>query len=596
MDHIHSRLMRSGCWILLVGVSVLTGGCDANLPETASSDSGVAFDKSDRAETHSAPSADAKSVSEPLLPVTPAFVEVAHQSGIDFQFFSDTVPDRYFLPEVMGGGAAWTDVDRDSIPDLYLMNGSRLDPATNSKTQHVNHLYRGHPTGGFRHVGDDNGTADEGYGQGCAAGDYNSDGFPDLYLGNFRSNVLLLNNGDGTFTDVSQATGSHDPQWTSSVIWHDIDGDLDLDLYVTNYLDVTLENIKECKYGEHQGYCGPGQYEALPDQVFLNQSDGSFVEAAGELGLTGETGKGLAIVAADFDGDRVSEIYVANDMAPNFLFTQSQDATDKVRYENVAATAGCAQSGEGMNEASMGIACADFDGDTRYDLYLTHYHQMKNTLYRNLGGLNFDDASLRLGAAGTSYKYLGFGTAPLDFDRDGWQDLFITNGHVLGPLNPPYRMAGQVLHNREGRQFKDISQHAGPYFQKEWLGRGVAAGDFDSDGDIDIAVTHIDQTAALLRNDTPVGGHFLGIDLRTESRVPPIGARVRIEGATVSQQLALVTGGSYLCTHDHRLLFGWLGADDTVDVTIEWPSGTTDRIERLEVDRYWALKEGDSPR
>lgn len=586
---------RIRCGHLLLGLACLLEiGCEVGVEKNVSRQMRppAATQPSDT-QTAASPGSATSGREATALQIVPQFRNVAAESGIDFVFFSDTVPDRYFLPEVMGGGAAWFDFDCDGSLDLYLMNGNSLDGA--AVTDRVNHLYRGTGSGSFQPTPRRNEVADTGYGQGCAAGDFNADGFPDLYLGNYGDNVLLLNNGDGTFSDWTSEAGVSDSLWTSSVLWLDVDGDSLLDLFVTNYLDVTRDDAKACDYSGIPGYCGPGQYNAVPDHVFLNAGDGTFREASEHLGLVGEEGKGLAIVAADFDGDRDVEIYVANDMAPNFLFDHRSSDSDSVSYEDVAVIAGCAQSGEGMNEASMGIACADFDGDQRYDLYLTHYFQMKNTLYRNLGTMLFDDVSLRLGPAGASYEFLGFGTAPLDFDRDGWFDLFITNGHVLGPLNQPHRMSGQLLRNVEGREFADISARAGGYFEQQWLGRGVASADYDSDGDMDLLVTHIDDTPALLRNETEVDGRFLGVDLRSSSRILPVGTRVRVFTGEATLQQMQIAGGSYLCHNDSRILFGWQGADERVDVEIDWPSGATERHEELNVNRYWRLEEGKSP-
>ncbi len=586
--------------ILSLAVSLACCGCGANSsapkPDIRANEKSEGAGTTSGTATASSPASRQQAEFEPLI--QPKLVDVASEVGIYFSFFSGTVPDRFFLPEVMGGGAVWADFNCDEILDLYLMNGSRVGGSQSSNSKPTNHLYLGSATGTFRNSSAVSGTDDAGYGQGCAAGDFNADGFVDLYLGNYGANILLLNNGDGTFTDVSRVAGVDDSSWTSSVIWLDVDGDSDLDLYVTNYLNVTPENIKNCDYDGQPGYCGPGQYDSVPDRVYLNDSQGAFTEGGEQLGLKGENGKGLAIVAADFDGDQQAEIYVANDMTSNFLFTrikstEGSSEPDAVRYEDVAVNSGCAQSGEGMNEASMGIACADFDGDSRNDLYLTHYYQMKNTLYRNLGGLMFDDTSFRLGAAGTSYEYLGFGIASLDYDRDGWNDLFITNGHVLGPKQKPHRMTGQLLHNSlNGRRFDDVSASAGPYFQKQWLGRGVASADYDSDGDLDLLVSHIDDQASLLRNDCEPGGCFLGFDLRTKSRIPAVGALVKISSEGLSQQRSLMVGGSYLCNHDQRILFGWIGTQTRVDVEVFWRSGNVDRHPNLDVNRYWSLEEG----
>ncbi len=458
----------------------------------------------------------------------PKFVDVGAEVGVDFEFFSDAVPERFFLPEVMGGGVAWLDYDRDGWQDLYVMNGAELIspdligedsaiPRSESpKIPPVNRLYRNL---GDRFVevaawaGD---AADPGYGQGVAVGDFNADGFPDLYLGNFRENVLLENNGDGTFTDVTAAAGVGDSLWTSSCIWLDLDEDQDLDLYVCNYLDVSYANWKICRFGGAPGYCGPGEYNALPDRAYLNQGDGRFVESADALGLLAPNGKGLAICAVDLDDDLRPEIYVANDMTSNFLFTRTEaDSTGK-RFREAAAPAGCATSEVGQNEASMGVACADFDGDGAVDLFLTHFFSHKNTLYRNLGGLLFRDDSKRSRIAAASYQTLGFGTIALDYDRDGDNDLFIANGHVLGPNNDPNEMRPQLLVNDGRGRFDDASDYAGEYFQRKFLGRGAAGGDFDNDGDLDLAVSNVGQPLGLLRNETPnpSGATFLGFDLR----------------------------------------------------------------------------------
>jgi hypothetical protein len=256
---------------------------------------------------------------------------------------------------------------------------------------------------------------------------------------------------------------------------------------------------------------------------------------------------------------------------------------------------GCAQSGEGMNEASMGIACADFDRDGNLDLYLTHYYQMKNTLFRNLGHLQFDDVSHRTGVAESSYQYLGFGTVPVDFDRDQFDDLFIANGHVLGPENEPHKMRPQLLHNHAGARFEDVSSSAGGYFFQERLARGTAAADYDDDGDLDILVTHLDEPVALLRNETIVAGHFVGILLETRSRVPPVGARVRLSATEGDVVKCLTAGGSYLSQSDERLLFSVGEAETTVSVEVSWPDGRVEQFDGLQVDRYWRLREGESP-
>ena len=551
-----------------------------------------------------------------VLPVKPLFRDVAREQGIDFTFYNDEVPGRYLLPEVMGGGAAWFDYDRDGKLDLFLANGDLLDPnnpraltaahagtaageagvteSVEAQPRAVdaphNRLYR-QVDSQFVDVSFAADTAQGGFGQGCCVADYDADGFSDLYVCNYGRNLLLHNNGDGTFTESGHTAGVDDSLWGTSPAWVDLNEDDWLDLFVTNYLMVTPENSQVCEYGGRPGYCGPGTYEAAPDRVFLSNGEGTFREAANELGFDAKEGKGLAVTVADFDGDAKPEIYVANDMAPNFLYHRVP-AANPLRYENQAMRAGCAVSDEGHSEASMGIACADFDRDGWIDLYLTHYYSHKNTLYRNLGGLLFEDDSKRTRVAATSYETLGFGTVAFDYDQDGDYDLFVANGHVLGPLHSPNEMPAQLLHNDGQGRFDDVSKQAGDYFQQRWLGRGVAGADFDDDGDTDLLVTHLHQPVALLRNETQTPNHFIGFEILQANRLPPIGARVTVLAESQRIVLPYTSGGSYLCHSDSRLLVG-LGASRTpVDVEVAWPSGQKEWFRGLAVDRYWRLQAG----
>ncbi|MBI3866204.1 MAG: CRTAC1 family protein [Planctomycetia bacterium] len=531
--------------------------------------------------------------------VQPVFVDVARASGIDFTFFSDTVPGRYFLPEIMGGGIGWLDFDGDGRLDVCFRNGTILSPDTPPSGKHLSRLFRNLGAGQFADVTRASAAGLEAYGQGCAPGDYDADGFPDLYLANYGADGLLHNNGDGTFRDVTREARVSDELWSTSAVWCDLDGDHDLDLYVANYMNVNFETHKVCEYSGRPGYCGPGSFHSQPDAVYLNQGDGTFVESAAALGFVDEDGNGLAVIAADFDDDLVPEIFVANDMTPNHMFTQSThfDApgSQRLRYANVAPAGGSAVSFAGLNEAGMGIACADFDGDGSLDIFITHYYHMKNTLYTNRGRLIFDDDSRRTRIAATSYESLGFGTCPIDYDRDGSPDLFVANGHVLGPEQEPNAMRPQLLKNRKG-QFSDVSDQAGAYFQKLLLGRGVAAADYDDDGDVDIAVSHLDQRVALLRNDTQTGRRWLGLDLATADRAPPVGGRVIVTTPGRRQVLPIVAGGSYLSSGDPRIVAGLPGDEDSVEVEILWPSGRVDRFTDLAADRYWIIREGLAPR
>lgn len=547
----------------------------------------------------SSPKKDAAAVSESasILDVIPQFSEVASEVGIRFVYFNDEVPDRFFLPEVMGGGVAWFDYDRDGRLDLYCTNGARIKDPDPNQTEHLNRLFRQVQRGTFADITTDGRAHEAGYGQGCAVGDFDADGFPDLYLTNYGRDALLANNGDGTFTDVTNESGTGDPLWGSSSVWFDADGDGYLDLYVVNYLDVTLENSQICKYHGKWGYCGPGTYKGVPDRLYLSRGDGTFEDATDRLGFHGENGNGLAVIVVDFDQDLQAEVYVANDMTPKFLFTRSRIAgtTAGALYSEIGMDSGSAVSGNGESEASMGIACSDFDGDGLVDIFLTHFYGAKNTFYRNLGGLMFDDDSYRSRSAATAFNTLGFGVIGLDYDRNGSTDLFITNGHVLGRNYEVNELRPQLLMNLSG-VFWEISESAGPYFHGKYLGRGAAGADYDDDGDLDLAVTHLERPLALLRNDTETRRHYLGLSLHCPNRVPPVGGRIVVTSSGgQSQTVPITAGGSYLCSSDARIIVGLGEQSDPAEVEIFWPSGRVDRYGDLQVDRYWSLLEGRPP-
>jgi len=604
-----SRL-RDGIRHAVVLVFCVTGCASSDAPEptsaaeptSGSSEQATGGTRSSAVENLRATPPTFPTVRQPVAPSPqPKFVNSAMARGIDFTFYADRVPGRFFLPEVMGGGVGWSDFDGDGWLDLFLMNGCVLDQSVG--IPHVIHrykLFRNRLGQQFQDVSQPAAAGHSGYGQGCLVGDFDADGFPDFYLTSYGPNILLHNNGDGSFSDITDQAGVGDDRWGTSGVWIDLNSDGNLDLFAANYMDVTLQNNQTCKYGETTGYCGPGRYEGVPDLVFISNGDGTFREGSRELGLTQVSGKGLAVAAADFNNDFLPDLYVANDMAANSLFTRiapnsAQSESPGPTYIDIAERAGCAVSSEGMNEASMGIACADFDADGRMDIYLTHYYQMKNTLYHNLGDMLFEDDSFRTNVAATSFQFLGFGTVPLDYNGDGRPDLFIANGHVLGPAYDPNSMPPQLLLNNGHGGFTDVSGFAGAYFEDAWLGRGVASCDFDNDGDMDIGISHLDRPFALLENQTPTASGFVGIALSRSDRRPPLGARVTITDDRGSFTQALGAGGSYLSSSDPRFLFAVHGDSGRVQVDIQWPSGQTDHFENLLVNKYWHVIEGRQP-
>ena len=595
------------CLIALYGAaSLFLGGCagdssDAtsqNAPGMASADDS-ANGSSAASRRTSAPPPPVLSAEEDSRAATASFLDVAASLGVEFRYFEDRVPGRFLLPEVMGGGVAWLDLDHDGWQDLYFANGAVLDPASAKADLAVpgNRVFRNRRGQQFSDVSALSAADDTGYGQGVAAADYDADGFVDLFISNYGSDVLYRNNGDGTWTNVTDSAGAGDQLWSTSAVWLDLNDDGCTDLYCANYMDVTIANSEPCLYEGRPGYCGPGKFNGLRDSVWVSDGAGGFRDGVAELGLTAPPSKGLAICAADLDRDLRAEIYVANDMEANLLFTRTpppgSSAGTTATWRELAGTAGAAVSGDGLNEASMGIAAADYDNDGLTDLYLTHYYQMKNTLYRNLGSLLFEDNSLRSGAAATSLPFLGFGTVALDFNRDGWQDIFIANGHVLGPAIEPNAMTPQLLQNN-GRRFRDVSTTAGPYFVDAWIGRGVSAGDFDNNGSADIAVSHIDRPVSILENRTAAETAWLGIRLARTDRRSCCGARVRVVIGELTTEQSVSAGGSYLSTNDDRLLF--YGPADAQQATVEitWPDGIVSSA-RLPLNGHYDVLQGRDP-
>lgn len=526
--------------------------------------------------------------------IRPAFVDRADELQLDHTFYTDTVPGRYFLPEIMCGGLAWFDFDLDGWSDLYLTNGAQLKDPDPADQTHRHRLFRNAGGRKFEDRGDASRLQHNGYGQGTAVGDFNHDGFPDLFVSCYGPNRLYLNLGDGTFEDATASLGERSPQWSTGAVFGDFDADGDLDLFVANYMDVNWQTHKTCTFGGKPGYCGPGDYNSQPDWLFINDGTGRFEERAEEFGLVGERGNGLAVAWADLDEDRLPDLYVANDMAPNFLFTRS-GAQGSPLYVDAAGRAGCAVSGNGQNEASMGIALADFDRDGLPDLYLTHYYHHKNTLYHNLGGMLFEDDSYRTRVAALSKERLGFGCMALDYDRDGALDVFVANGHVLGPEHDPFQMQATLIRNDGRGRFDDVSDLAGPYFETTRLGRGVGGADFDNDGDLDLAVTHLDHPVALLRNETETGRDWIGICLSSPSRIRPVGGKVELIQGDHRDVRHLWDGGSYYSSSDSRVLLA-VPEQGPFTVRVEWPDGQRVEYSNLAPNRYWIFHPTGNPR
>lgn len=580
---------------LLAGTLLVLGGCNRKSAEDTGTNksaesptpSGSTPATGPAPKSNTGGSSDSKdtrpSNGDAARPSLTQFTDIADEAGIDFQFFADQVPGRFFLVESMGGAAAWLDFDLDGHPDLCLPNGSEISAES---PQHHNELFR-NCGGRFERVSAASGTDHTAYAFGVAVGDFDADGFPDLFITNWGPNTLLRNNGDGTFTELESETWS-DSLWSTGCVWFDANNDGLPDLYIANYLQTTLQDKKTCLYHGLPGYCGPQNFEPQADQVIVNNGDGTFRDATEALGFRVAPAYSLGVMATDLTNDSRPEIVVATDMTANSLFVQDPSG----RWADHGSPAGVAAGGNGELEAGMGIACADFDGDQHFDFLLTHYYEKKNTLYRNLGDLVFSDNSLRSGIALTSTRFLGFGTNVLDVNGDAAPDLFIANGHVLGPNHDPNAMTAQVLLNNGRGRFRDVSADCGEYFSRRVLGRGSATADFDHDGDLDVAVVHLDQPLALLEaSGAPAS--WLGLNLRAPTRTGLAGGRVEVRSAGSTRVIPLTAGGSYLSVSDPRVVLTLPEPQDAeLSVRIVWPGGESMEFKDLKRNRYWDIGPG----
>jgi tetratricopeptide (TPR) repeat protein len=523
---------------------------------------------------------------------TPIVLRDVHEAaGLDWQYFNGDTGNKYLL-ESMGGGVAVLDYDRDGWPDLYLVQGCEL-PFDPSRTNYRDRLFRNVEGQRFEDVTDAAGLGDHRYGQGCAVGDYDGDGDPDLLVANYGQSILYRNNGDGTFTDVTTATGLTGEHWNSSAAFADFDGDGVLDLYLGCYVH---DAFRICRGATGKvAACDPGNYAAEQDRLFQGRGDGMFVDVTDTSGIVAPDGKCLGILVSDLDDDGKPDIYVANDGTPNFLFhNRSQPGT--IRFQEAGQLAGVAVDGEGHTEGSMGIAGADFDRDGRIDLYVTNFIDEMYTYYRNLGGLLFEDNTRRSGLANLTKPLVGFGVQPIDFDSDGYPDLLVANGHIddFRFRDEPWKMPPQLFRNQGKGQFTDAGAVAGPYFQGEYLGRGMARLDWDRDGDDDAVIVHQDAPLALLSNETAAPGHWIAFRLRgTASHRDAVGARLEVHVPGEPPHIAEVQGGHGFFAANEDLVRIGLGEVDAVEkMVIRWPSGQTETIPQPAIDRVHTLIEG----
>jgi enediyne biosynthesis protein E4 len=532
------------------------------------------------------------------------FAEIARDAGVDFIHFSGMTAERYF-PTANGSGVAVFDYDNDGKLDLYFATATLLPVGIAKKGS--NRLFKNLGGNKFQDVTASARVGFAGFCHGIVVGDIDNDDDPDVFLCNYGANVLFLNNGDGTFLDISKSAGIDRPNWSSGGAFLDYDNDGDLDLYVANYGNWKLpEDDKFCGRLEPtrlRRYCSPNTIRPAKHLIYRNNGNLTFTDVYDDAILTidPETkklkprcdGRGFAAVTADLNGDGLIDIYVANDMCPNFLFLNRGNGT----FEDATESSGAAYDDKGQAQSGMGVDAEDVNGDGLPDLFVTNFANEYNTLHVNLASGMFMDATSFYGLAADTTPFVGWGTALADFDNDGWPDNFVANGHVddnrrdFGQhyeyAEPPF-----LFLNLKGKRFRLATVGAGPYFESNHVGRGAAFGDIDNDGDIDIVVNHKDAPPALLRNDTRSDNHWIRLELHgTKSNHDAIGTRVEIEvgGRTIFRQRK--GGYSLESSNDPRLLIGVGPAGEVDKVKLRWPSGMLSTLEHLKTDQSYKIME-----
>ena len=524
----------------------------------------------------------------------------ASASGITWTHTAGSSPEKY-LPESTGAGCAFLDYDNDGWMDIYLVNSGPCDFFTPTHPLR-NALYHNNRDGTFTDVTDRAGVPGGGYGMGVAAGDYNGDGFPDLYVTQYRRSILYRNNGDGTFTDVTEKAGVAAPGWAASAVWFDYDNDGRLDLFVCRFVDFDKSKHHHCgapnipALAGLNEYCYPRVYSPMPSWLFHNNGDGTFTDVSQKMGITDNPGKSWGAVATDINNDGWLDLFVANDTTANFLFVNRQGR----RFEEIGFTSGVAYGEGGKARSGMGVDSADFNQDGWMDLFVTDLNHELYAFYLNKHDESFDDIAGRTGIASISKLMSGWGIKFFDYDNDGNLDLLIANGHPDDLIEKiydsvTYREPLLLFHNTGGA-LSNVSRESGPIFSRPLSGRGLALGDFDNDGAVDALVSNNDGAPVLLRNNAGSRNHWLGVSLvgKTCNR-DAVGARITWQAGDLKRSTMKVGGGSYLSSHDPRMVLG-IGQRGKMDwIEVKWPKPSTlvQRFSDLPVDRYISIVEGE---
>jgi hypothetical protein len=523
--------------------------------------------------------------------------DVTAQTGIAFRH-SDGSSGRRYIVETVASGLATFDYDGDGLIDIYFLTGTPL-LGTPADPNVKNRLYRNLGGLKFIDVTDKAGVGASGYGLGVCVGDYDNDGFPDIYLSNFGPNVMYRNNGDGTFSDVTRRTGTVAGGKTkvgAGACFLDFDGDGQLDLFVAHYLDFWFDKHVKNVWKGVPIYVGPERYPHLPPNLFRNNGDGTFSDVSRASGLAAYPGPGMGIVAADYDNDGNTDIFVGNDGGPgNFLFHNQGNG----KFVEVGGTSGVAYEAGGGAHGSMGVDCGDYDGDGRLDFYVTAYQRQLATLFQNLGHGLFDDVTRQTGAGLGSLQQVKWGCGFVDFDNDGYKDLFLACGHLIDNVelfddSTSYLACPVLLRNTGHGTFVNVSETSGDGLRVKSVGRGVAFDDLDNDGRVDVVILNSRRPPTILRNESATGNHWLEVRLRgVKSNRDGVGARVRVAAGELVQIDDVHSGRGYQSHFGSRLHFG-LGPHRRVDrLEVRWIGGGVDLLEDLPADRLITLTEGD---